>query len=215
MRTIVAAIAASVFIACAAPDPAPTPGSNHAKPTPTSTPPGLYALDIEAVALPPTVTPTPTPEPTPTPISVPAPSRAAAAGSYQESFGTSRSFADRVNAVATFLAGKPLAPHAEMLVAVADEYGLDWRLLPALAMKEQGGGVGCGFNAYGWGNGGASCYRYGSYEESSRAVADGLMNLPYYAGKTLVNKLHTYNPPSVNPNYPYQVIALMEQMGPA
>lgn len=58
--------------------------------------------------------------------------------------------------VSKFLAGTPLEPHSEYMVEVADKYGIDYRLIPAIAMKESGGGAAidpASHNAWGWENG--------------------------------------------------------------
>ena len=58
--------------------------------------------------------------------------------------------------VERFLAGTPLEPHAEYIVEVSDKYGIDYRLIPAIAMKESGGGAAvdlASHNAWGFENG--------------------------------------------------------------
>lgn len=50
----------------------------------------------------------------------------------------------------------PLAPHAYYIVQVADDYHLDWKLIPAIAGVESTFGLYTpynSFNAYGWNNG--------------------------------------------------------------
>lgn len=52
--------------------------------------------------------------------------------------------------------GSPLAPQAETFVAAADAYGLDWRLLPAIAGMESNFGkemLAKSYNPFGWGGG--------------------------------------------------------------
>lgn len=58
--------------------------------------------------------------------------------------------------VENFLKGTPLAPYSEYMVEVADKYGLDYRLIPAISMKESGGGAAidlASHNAWGFENG--------------------------------------------------------------
>lgn len=58
--------------------------------------------------------------------------------------------------VERFLQGTPLEPHSEYMVEVADKYGIDYRLIPAIAMKESGGGAAidlASHNAWGFENG--------------------------------------------------------------
>lgn len=58
--------------------------------------------------------------------------------------------------VERFLRGTPLEPYSEYMVEVSDKYGLDYRLIPAIAMKESGGGAAidlASHNAWGFENG--------------------------------------------------------------
>lgn len=58
--------------------------------------------------------------------------------------------------VANFLKKTPLEPHAQLMVEVADKYEIDYRLIPAIAMKESGGGRTAraeSYNAWGFENG--------------------------------------------------------------
>jgi hypothetical protein len=57
----------------------------------------------------------------------------------------------RPEQVREYLAGRPLEPLAGEMVRAADYYGIDWRLLPVLAVLESSGGLkACGGNAWGW-----------------------------------------------------------------
>ena len=52
--------------------------------------------------------------------------------------------------------GSPLVPHAKEFIKIADKYGLDWRLLPAIAGVESTFGLyvpAGSYNPYGWNNG--------------------------------------------------------------
>lgn len=70
---------------------------------------------------------------------------------------------------------RPLEPFAEMLVTVAEQYGIDYRLLPAISIWESGGGAqACGFNAWGY----LSCaVTFASWEEGAAACAQLLVDL--------------------------------------
>ena len=99
-------------------------------------------------------------------------------------------------------------PHrvAEYLRA-ADVYDLDYRLLPAISVRESTCGAAQVDNNF-WG------YRSGrqgfaSVEEGIDFVARQLMRSPYYKGKTLPGKLFTYNP---LPAYPSEVQRIMRQI---
>lgn len=71
----------------------------------------------------------------------------------------------------------PLYDHAEYVVKVSDEYGLDFRLLPAISMQESGA---CkvipinSHNCWGWGIYGNKITRFSSYPEALETVARGL-----------------------------------------
>lgn len=107
--------------------------------------------------------------------------------------------------------GMPLAGTGEMFVVAADSFGIDWRLLPAISVRESSGGKeACGFNAFGW----DSCrgYNFQSTDEAITFVSWRLGESPYYEGKTSYQKLLVYNPPSVVEFYADQVIAIMQMI---
>lgn len=68
----------------------------------------------------------------------------------------------------------PLAAHTAYLVDIADRWGLDYALIPAIAMQESGG---CkvipenSYNCWGFGIYGATVTKFASYEEAASAVA--------------------------------------------
>lgn len=58
--------------------------------------------------------------------------------------------------VSKFLNGTPLEPYSQLIVEVSDKYGIDYRFIPAIAMKESQGGSAINqstHNAWGWENG--------------------------------------------------------------
>ncbi len=78
----------------------------------------------------------------------------------------------RVETLRTYLESKnsPLAENAETFVEVADEYGLDYRFLPAIAGIESNFGrvqLENSYNPFGWGGG---CIYFESFEEAIRTV---------------------------------------------
>ncbi len=79
--------------------------------------------------------------------------------------------------------GAPLAAYAGEMVAAADAVGIDWRLIPAIAILESGGGVqACGNNAYGY----ASCaVDFGSPGEAIAVVAATLAGYGVDAGTAM------------------------------
>lgn len=101
--------------------------------------------------------------------------------------------------VSNFLKNTPLAPHSELLVEAADKYNLDWRLIPAIAMKETGGGTTAkanSYNAWGFGNGRAG---FNSWEEAINIVAKTLKEK--YIDRGLVTPeqiMAVYAPPQLS-----------------
>lgn len=111
----------------------------------------------------------------------------------------------------------PLQGTGMTFVLVAEKYGIDWRLLPAIGIRESSGGkAACGYNAFGWG----SCklgYNYRGYEEAIEAIGKNLggankNTAHWYAGKTTEEKLYHYNG-SVEPPYIGEVLAIMDMIG--
>lgn len=121
---------------------------------------------------------------------------------------------------AYFTKGKmPLAGYGMKMVLEAEKHDLDWRLIPAIAVRESTGGkYACKsvtFSAFGWG----SCkINFKSYDHAIESLAEHLGgNNPrtarYYGNKTIKQILETYNPPSVVPTYAKEVMALMDKIG--
>lgn len=85
----------------------------------------------------------------------------------------------RVRALNEFLSlySSPLLQYAPLIVEVSDKYGLDYRLLPAIAMQEsnlckkipEGS-----FNCWGYGIYGGKVIRFKSFEEGIETVAEAL-----------------------------------------
>lgn len=108
----------------------------------------------------------------------------------------------------------PLTGYGEQFVAVADKYGLDWQLLPAIAMRETTGGkFACYNNPFGWG----SCkIKFVSFADAIDMVGMHLGGFhkntdQYYKDKTSLEKLYFYNG-TVIPSYPKEVIKIMNRI---
>jgi hypothetical protein len=108
----------------------------------------------------------------------------------------------------------PLAGYGARMVSVAEEYDIDWRLLPAIAVRESSGGKqACGYNPFGW----ASCkIDFKSYNEAIDTLARNLggknpRTAAYYSGAT-EKKLYHYNG-TVVPTYTQEVLNIMENIG--
>jgi len=71
----------------------------------------------------------------------------------------------------------PLQNFAQNIVDAADKYDLDWRILPAIAIKESGG---CrvipqeSYNCWGWGIHSKGTLKFNSYEEAIEKVSSGI-----------------------------------------
>lgn len=115
----------------------------------------------------------------------------------------------RIATVENFLHSynSPMSPYAQFLVETADKYGLDFRLLPAIAMQESGGGhkIPSGsYNAWGFGVYGRQSLGFASWENAIDTVARYLKK--EYIDKGLVSPeaiMTKYTPPSVEKGGPW------------
>lgn len=100
--------------------------------------------------------------------------------------------------VEKFLKGTPLQAHSFYIVEVSDKYDLDFRLIPAIAMKESGGGAAvdpASHNAWGWENG--RTY-FGSWEEAIETVGKTLKRNYYDKGRVTPDEIMAvYAPPQL------------------
>lgn len=109
----------------------------------------------------------------------------------------------------------PLEGTGMTFVLIAEKYGLDWNLLPAIGVRESSGGkAACGYNAFGWGS--CKLHNFHSYEEAIEIVGKNLgganpKTARYYAGTTSPKKLYYYNG-TVEPEYPSEVLAIMSKI---
>jgi len=109
----------------------------------------------------------------------------------------------------------PLEGTGMTFVLVAEKYGLDWRLLPAIGVRESSGGkAACGNNPFGWGS--CKLHNFKSYEDAIESLGRNLgganpNTARYYAGKSTKEKLYYYNG-TVIPEYPDEVIAIMKKI---
>ncbi len=114
----------------------------------------------------------------------------------------------------------PLEGMGMKMVLEAEKNNLDWRLLPAISVRESTGGKNAcdnmKNNSFGWG----SCkIGFKSTEEAIETVAFNLggnnpATAKHYNNKTIKQILHAYNPPSIAPKYAEQVMAIMKDIGP-
>src|SRR5262249_8094215 len=103
----------------------------------------------------------------------------------------------------------PAPRHIADYLRAADTYRLDYRILPALSVREST----CGQyqklnNRWGWDNAETG---FGSIPAGIDYVARQLAEAPQYKGKTLDQILWTYNP---RPAYPEEIKKLMSKIEP-
>ena len=109
----------------------------------------------------------------------------------------------------------PLEGRGMTFVLVAEKYGLDWRLLPAISIRESSGGrQACGNNPFGWGS--CKLHNFKSYDEAIETLGKHLGGAAestsrYYARKSTAEKLYYYNG-SVEPAYPGEVLGIMDDI---
>lgn len=106
----------------------------------------------------------------------------------------------------------PLEGYGAKFVEAADRCDMDWRLLPAITVRESSGGKqACGNNPFGW----ASCRTdFESVEKAIEIVGANLCGFnprteAYYKNKTTYERLWNYNG-KVNGKYPAEVLSLMK-----
>lgn len=123
----------------------------------------------------------------------------------------------KADAINTYFKERSMPLHGTGMtfVLVAEKYGLDWRLLPAIGIRESSGGkAACGYNPFGWGS--CKLSNFSSYEQAIEALGKNLgggnpKTARYYAGNTTREKLHYYNG-TVLPSYPDEVLAIMKKI---
>lgn len=142
----------------------------------------------------------------------------AALPTTQNSFTTDIAQSDgRTEKLRQFFAryNSPLEPYAEDVVLAADEYGLDFRLISAIAMQESGL---CkkipheSYNCWGFGIYGKKVTRFSDYREGIYTVSKALGTR--YKGKGLVtpDEIESmYTPPS-NGSWAFSVNHFMAQL---
>lgn len=126
-----------------------------------------------------------------------------------------KSVADRADRLNTYFSKRemPLAGLGENFVRAADACGLDWKLLPAIGVRESSGGKHyMNNNPFGWGS---AKIKYADFSEAIADVTEHLCGVrettsSYYKDKSIYQKLWYYNG-SVMPSYPAEVIAIMNK----
>ncbi|MGD0498481.1 MAG: hypothetical protein ABSC23_08590 [Bryobacteraceae bacterium] len=105
--------------------------------------------------------------------------------------------------------GCPALAYAPVFLEAADDYGLDWRLLPGISYIESTGGKAAWRNNFfGWDSGRA---KFASPAAGIHAVAYFLSHSGTYRSKDSHQKLRAYNPA---PGYAGKVESVMRRIGP-
>ena len=101
----------------------------------------------------------------------------------------------------------PLAGYGLDFVIAAEENGLPWNLLPAIAVQESSGGKrDKNNNPFGWGS---ANIKFAAYKEAISVVANKLATHKYYKDKSLSQKLWVYNPEK---SYKKKIFKFMEKI---
>ncbi len=123
----------------------------------------------------------------------------------------------RAEKIRLFLAkyNSPLEPHAADIVRAADEYGLDYRLIPAIAMQES---TLCkkipenSFNCWGFGIYGTTVTRFTDYKEGIYTVTKTLATKYKKKGLVTPQQIMTMYTPSSNGSWAASVNFTMNQL---
>lgn len=109
----------------------------------------------------------------------------------------------------------PLAPYAKYIVEVADEVGIDFRLITAIAQQESNL---CKFipegtyNCWGWGIHSRGTLGFDSFEEGIRIVSTGLKKEYINKGYTTPQEIMSKYTPLSNGSWAYGVSTFLEDM---
>ena len=104
----------------------------------------------------------------------------------------------------------PAVAYSSVFLEAADDYDLDWRLLPSISFVESTGGKAAAQNnIFGWDSGRA---KFSSMTAGIHAVAYRLSNSELYRDKDLNGLLATYNP---NSGYAQRVKSVMRRIAPS
>jgi hypothetical protein len=123
----------------------------------------------------------------------------------------------RKEKVRQFLAkyNSPMEPHAGDIVDAADMYGLDHRLIPAIAMQESNL---CkkipvnSHNCWGYGIYGTKVTRFSDYKEGIYTVTKGLATRYKPKGLVTPEQIMTMYTPSSNGSWAFSVRHFMEEL---
>jgi len=109
----------------------------------------------------------------------------------------------------------PLTTYSDEIIQMADRYGVDFRLIPAIAQQESNL---ChiippgSFNCWGWGITSVSSLGFNSYNEAIETVTKGLKNDYIDQGLTTPKEIMTKYTPSSNVSWARGVTEFMSEM---
>ncbi|MFC1700126.1 hypothetical protein ACFLZ4_00590 [Patescibacteria group bacterium] len=120
----------------------------------------------------------------------------------------------RVKALEGFFeeVNSPLKPQASTFVEVADKYGIDYKLLPAISCIESSCGVKLiegSFNPFGWGIYGNNAIYFESWEDGIETVAKGIRENYFSKGFNTPEKMAPIYTPPNSANWLYAVRGFM------
>jgi len=120
----------------------------------------------------------------------------------------------RIEIVRQFFAKykSPLEPYAQNIVEDADKYGLDYRLLPAIAMQESNlcqKIIADSYNCWGFGIYGKKVTRFESYPEAIDTVTRTLVKNYVSGGLNTPEEIMKKYTPSSNGSWAYSVSYFM------
>ncbi len=109
----------------------------------------------------------------------------------------------------------PLEPYAQDIVDAADTYGLDHRLIPAIAMQESNLCLKIptdSYNCWGFGIYGGKVHRFSDYKEGIYAVSKTLATKYHNKGLITPEQIMTKWTPSSNGSWAFSVNHFMNQL---
>ena len=120
----------------------------------------------------------------------------------------------RVKALESFFTevNSPLKPHSETFVDVADKYGLDYKLLPAISCIESSCVIKLiegSYNPFGWGIYGNNAIYFESYDEAIEVVGKGIRENYIKRGYNTPEKMAPIYTPPNSANWLYAVKTFM------
>ena len=99
---------------------------------------------------------------------------------------------DRLTRIFSKYPKNPMGAHIETFIDTAERYELDWRILPAITLAEQGTGCSEAFNCFGFSNGGTYS-RLAPTREAEIERAAYLLQYGFWADWEQEEKMAHYN----------------------